>query len=96
LIDIFTFIDPFVFSARLSLVPLLRPYVWQGPIIPILPSDMTEYLQSPVPYIVGILDLPTALIKELTDVLIVKITKGTDEVILPKKPPVLLPHHDKL
>ena len=32
---------------RLSVIPLLRPLVWQGPLIPVLPETLYEYLQAP-------------------------------------------------
>jgi hypothetical protein len=33
---------------RLSWLPLLRPYVFQGAVIPILPVNMYEYMDAPV------------------------------------------------
>ncbi|PRP88561.1 hypothetical protein PROFUN_02972 [Planoprotostelium fungivorum] len=81
----------------LSIIPLLRPYVWQGPIIPILPANMMEFLQSPVPYIVGVSELPDSLASELCDATILRINK-TDDVItqpVPEKLPSL-PHYEKL
>jgi len=41
----------------LSLIPLLRPYVWQGPFIPILPETLYECLQAPVPFVMGVKNL---------------------------------------
>ena len=35
-------------------VALLFPFVWQGAYIPIMPSSMTDILDAPVPFIVGI------------------------------------------
>jgi hypothetical protein len=32
---------------RLSIVPLISPFVWQGPLIPVLPERLYEYLQAP-------------------------------------------------
>jgi len=37
----------------LSCIALLYPFVWQGPMIPILPNSLSECIQSPVPYIIG-------------------------------------------
>ena len=42
----------------LSWLPLLRPYVFQGVVIPILPVEMFEYLDAPVPILMGISKLP--------------------------------------
>ena len=35
------------------MVPLLYPFVWQGIYIPVLPINLHEYLDAPVPFIVG-------------------------------------------
>lgn len=40
-------------SSRMSAVPLLRPFKWQGLLIPILPSTLHEVLEAPVPFITG-------------------------------------------
>mmetsp|Transcript_10292 Transcript_10292/g.41892 ORF Transcript_10292/g.41892 Transcript_10292/m.41892 type:complete len:462 (+) Transcript_10292:47-1432(+) len=37
----------------MSAIPLLHPIVWQGPMIPILPRNMVEYLDAPVPSLIG-------------------------------------------
>ncbi|ELR25289.1 DENN (AEX3) domain containing protein [Acanthamoeba castellanii str. Neff] len=41
-------------SPTLSVIALLRPLMWQGPFIPILPSNMDECVESPVPFIIGV------------------------------------------
>ncbi|KAF9680402.1 hypothetical protein SADUNF_Sadunf06G0117500 [Salix dunnii] len=41
-------------ASVLSIVPLIRPYRWQSLLMPILPDDMLEFLDAPVPYIVSI------------------------------------------
>jgi len=56
----------------LSIIPLLRPHVWQGPFIPILPIELQDYLQAPVPFIVGVLSLSKNLEKTL-DALVIRI-----------------------
>jgi hypothetical protein len=40
--------------AVLALIPLLRPNVWAGTFVPLLPPFFGEILDSPVPYIVGV------------------------------------------
>eukprot|EP01117_Protostelium_nocturnum_P003535 TRINITY_DN1461_c0_g2_i1.p1 TRINITY_DN1461_c0_g2~~TRINITY_DN1461_c0_g2_i1.p1 ORF type:complete len:546 (-),score=165.92 TRINITY_DN1461_c0_g2_i1:111-1748(-) len=42
----------------MSLIPLLKPFVLQGPFIPILPTVLHECLEAPVPYLYGIAKLP--------------------------------------
>ncbi|ETV97746.1 hypothetical protein H310_09111 [Aphanomyces invadans] len=37
-----------------ALVVLLRPFQWQSTFIPILPSNLLDFLHSPVPYLVGV------------------------------------------
>eukprot|EP00027_Filamoeba_sp_ATCC50430_P010978 CAMPEP_0168548602 /NCGR_PEP_ID=MMETSP0413-20121227/4654_1 /TAXON_ID=136452 /ORGANISM="Filamoeba nolandi, Strain NC-AS-23-1" /LENGTH=353 /DNA_ID=CAMNT_0008578927 /DNA_START=1107 /DNA_END=2164 /DNA_ORIENTATION=- len=46
-----------VANVVLSVIPLLRPFKWQGLLIPILPSSLQEVLQAPVPFISGITEL---------------------------------------
>ncbi|GFP87241.1 denn domain-containing protein 5b [Phtheirospermum japonicum] len=37
----------------LSVIPLIRPYQWQSWLMPVLPNDMLDFLDAPVPYIVS-------------------------------------------
>ncbi|KAG8072620.1 hypothetical protein GUJ93_ZPchr0006g43965 [Zizania palustris] len=41
-------------ASVLSIIPLIRPYQWQSLLIPVLPNDMLDFLDAPVPYIVGV------------------------------------------
>jgi hypothetical protein len=41
-----------------SLLLLLRPLNWAGPVIVALPMSLHTYLESPVPLIVGVQQLP--------------------------------------
>mmetsp|Transcript_21107 Transcript_21107/g.81926 ORF Transcript_21107/g.81926 Transcript_21107/m.81926 type:complete len:637 (-) Transcript_21107:41-1951(-) len=45
-------------SVVLSIIPLLAPMVWQGPLIPVLPTALEECLDSPVPLIAGLYEMP--------------------------------------
>jgi len=87
-----------VSSLVLSFIPLLRPYTWQGALIPILPVKLSEYLQAPVPFIVGVTQLAEEMEKELSEVLIVSVPSIQKEIIkLPKKPiPSMLPGQKQL
>ncbi|KAL2470591.1 DENN (AEX-3) domain-containing protein [Abeliophyllum distichum] len=38
----------------LSLIPIIRPFEWQSLFLPILPGKMLDFLDAPVPFIVGI------------------------------------------
>ena len=41
-----------------SLLILLRPLTWAGPVIVALPTSLSTYLESPVPLILGVQSLP--------------------------------------
>ncbi|KAF3775677.1 DENN domain-containing protein 5B [Nymphaea thermarum] len=41
-------------ASVLSIIPLIRPYQWQSLLMPVLPDDMLDFLDAPVPYIVGV------------------------------------------
>lgn len=45
----------------LSLVPMIRPFQWQSLLLPILPRQMLDFLDAPVPFIVGIQHRPADL-----------------------------------
>ncbi|KAL5712102.1 hypothetical protein ACHQM5_014304 [Ranunculus cassubicifolius] len=38
----------------LSLIPMIHPFEWQSLLLPVLPRKMFDFLDAPVPYIVGI------------------------------------------
>lgn len=76
----------------LSLIPLIRPLVWQGLLVPILPSSMQDMVQAPVPFIVGIQTLPERLKGQLEAFIIYL---DTNEVVCPF-PLTPLPEEKKL
>jgi len=41
-------------AIMLALIPLLKPFQWQGPFIPLLPNILSDCLQAPVPYLIGV------------------------------------------
>ncbi|KAJ0265498.1 DENN protein [Hirschfeldia incana] len=43
----------------LSLVPMIRPFQWQSLLLPVLPGRMSDFLEAPVPFLVGIHSKPT-------------------------------------
>ncbi|CAH8359073.1 unnamed protein product [Eruca vesicaria subsp. sativa] len=43
----------------LSLVPMIRPFQWQSLLLPVLPGRMSDFLEAPVPFLVGIHNKPT-------------------------------------
>mmetsp|Transcript_34753 Transcript_34753/g.90135 ORF Transcript_34753/g.90135 Transcript_34753/m.90135 type:complete len:715 (+) Transcript_34753:138-2282(+) len=48
-------------SISLVIPPLLHPLSWQSAYIPVLPSTLIDFIQSPVPFIVGVMDLPLGI-----------------------------------
>ncbi|KAH9288374.1 hypothetical protein KI387_032491, partial [Taxus chinensis] len=38
----------------LSLIPMIRPFEWQSLLLPVLPKKMLDFLDAPVPFIVGV------------------------------------------
>ncbi|KAF6144397.1 hypothetical protein GIB67_024624 [Kingdonia uniflora] len=45
----------------LSLVPMIRPFEWQSLFLPVLPRKMFDFLDAPVPFIVGIQQKPAEM-----------------------------------
>ncbi|KAK3193332.1 hypothetical protein Dsin_024642 [Dipteronia sinensis] len=45
----------------LSLIPMIRPFQWQSLLLPILPGKMLDFLEAPVPFIVGLQNKPADL-----------------------------------
>eukprot|EP01102_Stenamoeba_stenopodia_P014130 TRINITY_DN4663_c0_g1_i1.p1 TRINITY_DN4663_c0_g1~~TRINITY_DN4663_c0_g1_i1.p1 ORF type:complete len:740 (+),score=171.66 TRINITY_DN4663_c0_g1_i1:115-2334(+) len=45
-------------AVLLSLVPMLRPFTFQIPFLPILPESLLDYLDSPVPFLMGVHSIP--------------------------------------
>ncbi|KAF7112787.1 hypothetical protein RHSIM_RhsimUnG0192400 [Rhododendron simsii] len=54
----------------LSVIPLIRPYQWQSLLMPVLPNDMLDFLDAPVPYVVSslILCVPVGVKNKTTEV----------------------------
>jgi hypothetical protein len=42
----------------LSIIPLIRPFIYQSITIPILPHKLYALLQAPVPFVVGLAEMP--------------------------------------
>lgn len=54
----------------MGIIPLMRPYVWQGTFIPVVPLSLEECIHSPMPYIMGIQCVAPESVEVLDDVLI--------------------------
>ncbi|XP_042050979.1 uncharacterized protein LOC121796252 isoform X1 [Salvia splendens] len=86
----------------LSIIPLIRPYQWQSLLMPVLPNDMLDFLDAPVPYIVGVKN-KTELQAKLTNVILVDANRNqVKSPSLPQLPQqrelysLLTPFHEKL
>ncbi|KAE9460746.1 hypothetical protein C3L33_07349, partial [Rhododendron williamsianum] len=42
----------------LSIIPMIRPFEWQSLFLPVLPGKMLDFLDAPVPFIVGVQHKP--------------------------------------
>lgn len=63
-------------ASVLSIIPLIRPYQWQSLLMPVLPNDMLDFLDAPVPYIVGVKNKTTEVQSKSTNVILVDVNKN--------------------
>ncbi|TYJ32457.1 hypothetical protein E1A91_A05G035800v1 [Gossypium mustelinum] len=87
----------------LSVVPLIRPYQWQSLLMPVLPDDMLDFLDAPVPYIVGVKNKTSEVQSKLANVILVDANKNQIKTsTIPQLPQhrelfaCLSPYHAKL
>ncbi|XP_038711256.1 uncharacterized protein LOC120005596 [Tripterygium wilfordii] len=90
-------------ASVLSIVPLLRPYQWQSLLMPVLPDDMLDFLDAPVPYIVGVKNKTSEVQSKLTSAIVIDANKNqVKSPTLPQLPKLkqlfssLSPYHAKL
>lgn len=74
----------------LSFPPLIRPFLYQSVIIPALPVKMHNFLDAPVPFVVGLTTLPDVL---PDDVIVVNVDKNK---VIAKEPIPRLPGYKDL
>ncbi|KAM7271491.1 hypothetical protein ACFE04_030705 [Oxalis oulophora] len=79
-------------ASVLSLIPVIQPFQWQSLLLPVLPSTMFEFLDAPVPFIVGVQDKPTDLKIKTSNLVLVDLYN--DEVKTCQLP--TLPRHKEL
>ncbi|KAF8370134.1 hypothetical protein HHK36_005911 [Tetracentron sinense] len=63
-------------ASVLSIVPLIRPYQWQCLLMPVLPNDMLDFLDAPVPYVVGVKNKTSEVQSKLTNAILVDANKN--------------------
>ncbi|XP_068661598.1 uncharacterized protein [Aristolochia californica] len=90
-------------ASVLSIIPLIRPYQWQSLLMPVLPNAMLDFLDAPVPYVVGVKNKSEVQSKLATNVIMVDVNKN--QVCSESIPPLpqqkellssLSPYHAKL
>ncbi|XP_010449763.1 PREDICTED: uncharacterized protein LOC104731954 [Camelina sativa] len=90
-------------ASVLSIIPIIRPFRWQSLLMPVLPDDMLEFLDAPVPYIVGVKNKTSEVQSKLANVIVVDVLKN--QVKSPSMPQLpqyrdlynaLSPYHSKL
>lgn len=74
----------------LAFPPLIKPFTYQSVIIPMLPDKMDNFLEAPVPFVVGTINLPENI---PDDVIIVN---AIEDNVLSHEPIVDLPKLDEL
>ncbi|AQK56238.1 DENN (AEX-3) domain-containing protein [Zea mays] len=58
-------------ASVLSILPLIRPYQWQSLLMTVLPNDMMDFLDAPVPYIVGVQNKTSDVLNRLTNAVVI-------------------------
>ncbi|KAJ8616794.1 hypothetical protein MRB53_036166 [Persea americana] len=76
----------------LSVIPMIRPFEWQSLLLPILPRKMLDFLDAPVPFIVGVQNKPAD--KKIRSSSIIRINVQNDQVKMCSLPH--LPRHREL
>lgn len=62
-------------AAVLAVIPLLRPYVWQSLIMPVVPSGLCELLDAPVPFAVGLQHKTAEVVQKCSNLIRVNLYK---------------------
>ncbi|KAI3682632.1 hypothetical protein L1987_82739 [Smallanthus sonchifolius] len=75
----------------LSLIPMILPFQWQSLFLPVLPGKMFDFLDAPVPFVVGILHKPVNKMKSNN---LVHVNLADNQVEMSSLP--LLPKHKEL
>uniref|UniRef100_A0ACD5ZCL1 Uncharacterized protein n=1 Tax=Avena sativa TaxID=4498 RepID=A0ACD5ZCL1_AVESA len=90
-------------ASVLSMIPLIRPYQWQSLLIPVLPNDMLDFLDAPVPYIVGVQNKTSDLQSRLANAVIIDANRNQiKSASVPQLPQqrellsALRPYHSRL
>eukprot|EP00850_Spirogloea_muscicola_P018465 SM000169S02720 [mRNA] locus=s169:295030:300222:+ [translate_table: standard] len=77
----------------LALIPMLQPYLWQSVLLPILPADLLDFLDAPVPFIVGVQHKTAEVQAKTANLLRVNVYKNKVKMSVSLPP---LPKHAEL
>ncbi|KAG0535124.1 hypothetical protein BDA96_04G339600 [Sorghum bicolor] len=58
-------------ASVLSILPLIRPYRWHSLLTTVLPNDMMDFLDAPVPYIVGVQNKTSDVLNRLPNAVVI-------------------------
>ncbi|XP_058197386.1 uncharacterized protein LOC131313219 isoform X1 [Rhododendron vialii] len=76
----------------LSIIPMIRPFEWQSLFLPVLPGKMLDFLDAPVPFIVGVQHKPADWKMRTSNLVLINAVK--DQVKTCYVP--VLPRHKEL
>uniref|UniRef100_A0A0A9CNF5 UDENN domain-containing protein n=1 Tax=Arundo donax TaxID=35708 RepID=A0A0A9CNF5_ARUDO len=90
-------------ASVLSIIPLIRPYQWQSLLVPVLPIDMMDFLDAPVPYIVGVQNKTADVLNRLANAVVIDANRNQiKSAAVPQLPQqrellsALRPYHSRL
>jgi len=72
--------------------PMIRPYQWQCLLLPILPNQMLDFLEAPVPFAVGVQHKTSEVQTKASHLVRVNVLK--DKIAMPSIP--ALPDYSRL
>ncbi|KAL8143006.1 hypothetical protein V2J09_016038 [Rumex salicifolius] len=76
----------------LSIIPIIQPFEWQSLLLPILPEKLLDFLDAPVPFLVGVKHKPVDLLLRTNNIVYIDVFKGQRKMCnLP-----FLPKHNML
>ncbi|KAL6002164.1 hypothetical protein ACLOJK_037612 [Asimina triloba] len=67
----------------LSVIPMIRPFEWQSLFLPVMPRNMAEFLDAPVPYIVGLQQKPADMKLKTSNLIHINVCK--DQLVKDQK-----------
>ncbi|KAG5514766.1 hypothetical protein RHGRI_035978 [Rhododendron griersonianum] len=66
----------------LSIIPMIRPFEWQSLFLPVLPGKMLDFLDAPVPFIVGVQHKPADWKMRTSNLVLINAVKDQVSLLL--------------